>query len=849
MTLDNPISDFNHLGLGNLSFKPWVPLSRFGEIKMINMKTNILNFNEISLDDIAQVGGKNSSLGEMFRNLSSKGVRVPDGFATTSFAYWEFLKKNELDERLKNKLQQLDTVNFSNLKEIGEACRTMVLDAIIPRELSDSIINSYHKLSEKYGTAIHVAVRSSATAEDLPDASFAGQHESYLNIYGEKQLLEACLKCYASLFTDRAIKYRNDHGFDHMKVALSLGIQKMVRSDESSSGVIFTLEPESGFEDVVLVTGIWGLGENIVQGAVNPDEFYVYKPALKNKKRAIINKKLGSKAKTMIYNQDKKALNSIINIDTPKERREVYVLNDNEIIELAGWALTIEEHYKKHMDIEWAKDGETGEIFIVQARPETVHSVNQKQALTIHEYSLKEKGKEITSGKGIGNKIASGVARIIHSPKDSDLLKQGEILVTDITNPDWDPILKKASAIITNKGGRTSHAAIVAREMGAVAVVGTTNATSLIKDGDMITVSCAGGENGIVYEGKLKWEDTEVDLGKVEKPKTRVMYILGDPDQAFHLASYPNDGVGLMRLEFVINNSIRVHPMALIKFDSLKDQEAKIEIEKITAGYPNKENYFVENLSRAVGTIAAAFYPKDVIVRMSDFKTNEYANLLGGKAFEPKEENPMLGFRGASRYYSEAYKEGFGLECKAMKIVRDEMGFSNVKLMIPFCRTVEEGKKVVKVMESHGLKRGENGLEIYVMAEIPSNVILAKEFASVFDGFSIGSNDLTQLTLGIDRDSSTVSNLFDENNEAPKKMITMMISEAKKAGRKIGLCGQAPSDFPEFAAFLVGQGIDSISFNPDALIKGLKNIIDAEKMAKTKKIDINEELEKIELGE
>jgi pyruvate, water dikinase len=813
------------------------------------MKTYILNFNEISLTDIAQVGGKNSSLGEMFRNLSSKGVRVPDGFATTSFAYWDFLKKNKLDERLMNKLQELDTTGFSNLKVIGEACRKMILDAKIPMELSDAIIDSYHKLSEKYGASIHVAVRSSATAEDLPDASFAGQHESYLNIFGDKQLLEACLKCYASLFTDRAIKYRHDHGFNHMKVALSLGIQKMVRSDQSSSGVIFTLEPESGFEDVILVTGIWGLGENIVQGTVNPDEFYIYKPSLKSHKKAIINKKLGSKAKTMVYNDEKKTRNSIINIDTPLSKRKEYVLNDKEIIELGGWAMIIEEHYKKHMDIEWAKDGETGEMFIVQARPETVHSMAQKQELKIHEYSLKEKGKVITSGKGIGNKIASGIARIIHSPKDSDLLKEGEILVTDITNPDWDPILKKASAIITNKGGRTSHAAIVAREMGAVAVVGTTNATAVIKDGDMITVSCAGGENGIVFEGKLKWEDTEIDLGKVEKPRTKVMYILGDPDQAFHLAAYPNDGVGLMRLEFIINNSIKVHPMALIKFDSLKDAEAKAEIEEITAGYSNKEDYFVENLARAVGTIAAAFYPKDVIVRMSDFKTNEYANLLGGRAFEPKEENPMLGFRGASRYYSESYKEGFGLECKAMKIVREDMGFSNVKLMIPFCRTVDEGRKVVKVMESHGLKRGENGLEIYVMAEIPSNVILAKQFATVFDGFSIGSNDLTQLTLGIDRDSSTVSDLFDENNEAPKKMISMMISEAKKAGRKIGLCGQAPSDFPDFATFLVEQGIDSISFNPDALIKGLKNILEAEKVTKTNKMNVNGLLEKIDLGE
>jgi pyruvate,water dikinase len=492
--------------------------------------------------------------------------------------------------------------------------------------------------------------------------------------------------------------------------------------------------------------------------------------------------------------------------------------------------LTIEEHYKKHMDIEWAKDGETGEIFIVQARPETVHSRSVKQELKIHEYSLMEKGKVITSGKGIGNKIASGIARIIHSPKDSDLLKEGEILVTDITNPDWDPILKKASAIVTNKGGRTSHAAIVAREMGAVAVVGTSNATALIKDGDMVTVSCAGGENGIVYEGKLKWEDTEIDLGKIDKPKTKVMYILGDPDQAFHLASFPNDGVGLMRLEFVITNSIKVHPMALIKFDSLQDLAAKAEIEEITTGYKNKEDYFVDHLSKAVGTIAAAFYPKDVIVRMSDFKTNEYANLIGGKQFEPKEENPMLGFRGASRYYSDLYKEGFKLECAAIKKVREEMGLDNVKVMIPFCRTIDEGKKVIAVMEENGLSRKQDDtLEIYVMAEIPSNVLLAEKFAELFDGFSIGSNDLTQLTLGIDRDSTLVANIFSEQNEAAKKIISMMIEKAKTCSTHIGLCGQAPSDFPEFAQFLVEEGINSISFNADALLKGIENINKAEK--------------------
>lgn len=790
--------------------------------------SHILQFKEIGIKDVSLVGGKNSSLGEMFQHLSAKGISVPDGYAITAAAYQYFLKENNLNEALTSTLQKLDTNTFDNLNTIGAECRTFIMNAPIPQALSDAITKAYENLENQYGDNLHVAVRSSATAEDLADASFAGQHESYLNIEGDKHLLEACKKCYASLFTNRAIKYRFDHGFDHMKVYLSIGVQKMVRSDKSSSGVCFTNDPDSGFENVVLITGIWGLGENIVQGAVNPDEFYVFKPSLKHNKKSLIGKKLGSKALTMIYNNDPASAEPVINIDTPLPLRETYVLNEDEITRLALWAVVIEEHYQKTMDIEWAKDGEDGNIYIIQARPETVHSQTQNQ-LKIQKYSLQEKGRVITTGKGIGNKIATGIARVIDSPKNSHLLKEGEVLVTDITNPDWDPLLKKASAIITNKGGRTSHAAIVAREVGAVAVVGTGNATSVIKDGDLVTVSCAEGETGVIYEGKLKWSLTELDLSGTEKPATQVMYILGDPDQAFQLSRYPNDGVGLMRLEFIITNAIKIHPMALVKYNTLKDQEAKKEIDTLTVGYTNKENYFVDTLARAVGTIAAAFYPKDVIVRMSDFKTNEYANLLGGKEFEPEEENPMIGFRGASRYYHDAYKEGFGLECQAMKVVRDEMGLSNVKLMIPFCRTVEEGKKVIHIMEEYGLKQGVNELEIYVMAEIPSNVILARDFANVFDGFSIGSNDLTQLTLGIDRDSSTISHLFDENNEAPKRMIKAMIQAAKSAGRKIGLCGQAPSDFPEFAEFLVECGIDSISFNPDALTNGIVNIVAAEK--------------------
>lgn len=791
------------------------------------MNPYILNFSEINLSNLPQVGGKNSSLGEMYRNLASKGIRVPEGYATTASAFFTFIEKNELKPKLKHILDSLDRKSFSNLKEVGQECRSLVLNASLPQELANAIRIAYRDLCNKYGANVSVAVRSSATAEDLPSASFAGQHDSYLNIFGEENLLHACLRCYGSLFTDRAIKYREYNGFDHLSVALSIGIQKMVRSDEASSGVCFTLDPESGFRDVVLITGSWGLGENVVQGTVNPDEFYVFKPALRNHKKAIVSKKIGSKAKTMIFDTNPDAGSPTVNVATPPSKTTRFILSDSEVTQLADWTLLIEEHYQKPMDIEWAKDGEDGQIYIVQARPETVKSREDSHA-SLHNFSLKEKGKVLVTGKGIGNKIASGVARIIHSPEEEDLLKEGEILVTEITNPDWDPILKKASAVITNKGGRTSHAAIVAREMGAVAVVGTTDATSVIKDGDVVTVSCAEGEQGVVYAGKLKWEEQEIDIANLRMPDTKPMFILGDPDQAFHLSRFPNAGVGLMRLEFVINNAIRVHPMALIKFDTMKDLEAKEKIAQLIAQYPSPESYFIENLARAVGTIAAAFYPKDVIVRMSDFKTNEYANLLGGKEFEPKEQNPMLGFRGASRYYHDAYREGFGLECKAMKVVREEMGLDNVKLMIPFCRTVEEGKKVLKVMESFGLKRGEKGLEVYVMAEIPSNVILAKEFAEIFDGFSIGSNDLTQLTLGIDRDSSIISELFNERDKAPKEMIARMIHEAKSCGRKVGLCGQAPSDFPDFAMFLVSQGIDSISFNPDALIRGIENINKAE---------------------
>ncbi len=784
----------------------------------------IKKFNSIHISDVPSVGGKNASLGEMFNKLSSKGIAIPNGFATTADAFRYFLDSNSITTPLKKLLGILDTQTFKNLKEIGAKARSIIENANMPEDLSKEIINAYKELCDN--NYFEVAVRSSATAEDLPQASFAGQHESYLNIKGENELLKAIQRCYASLYTDRAIKYREDNGFAHEKVALSVGVQKMVRSDKACSGVAFTLEPESGFRNVIHIAGVWGLGENMVQGTVNPDEFLVFKPTLEQGKNAIIQKRMGDKSKTMIYTNDEE--NPVINIDTPEEKKNQYVLNNSEIELLAKWASIIEKHYNKPMDIEWAKDGITNEFFIIQARPETVHS--QINPLLIKEYQLLEKGKLLASGEAIGSKIACGIARILESPEDSDKLKPGEIVVTDLTSPDWDPILKNAGAIVTNKGGRTSHASIVAREIGAPAIVGCGDATSKIKDGEMITVSCCEGKEGFIYEGESKFVTKELDFTEIKLPKkTKVMMIVGDPEKAFKFSFYPNDGVGLMRLEFIITNAIQIHPMALVKFDEIKDEKVKEQIEQLTHHYHDKEKYFTEKLAEAVATTAAAYYPKEVIVRMSDFKTNEYASLLGGKDFEPIEENPMLGFRGASRYYNDRYKNGFRLECEALKKVRDEMGFTNIKVMIPFCRTVEEGKKVVEVMKNFGLEQGVNGLEIYVMSEIPNNVFLAEKFAEIFDGFSIGSNDLTQLILGIDRDSAIISDLFSEQNEGVKQQIAVMINKAKKAGVKIGLCGQAPSDFPEFAQFLVAEHIDSISFNPDAILKGIENINQAEK--------------------
>ena len=789
----------------------------------------IKDFNEVTLSDLPLVGGKNSSLGEMIHYLSEKGINVPEGFAVTSVAFWEFIYQYKLKEKIKDLLSTLNRKDFSNLSEVGKNIRELILSHPLPEELKNEIIESYKVLCKKYNYEVDVAVRSSATAEDLPGASFAGQHDSFLNITGIKNVMDAVLLCFASLYNDRAIKYREDRGFDHMKVAISVGVQKMIRSDMSCSGIGFTIDPETGFQDVIHISGTWGLGENIVKGLVNPDEFFIFKPTLISGKFPIINKKLGAKEKTLIYPNrvDHEVDIKVVNVDTLPEKRNQFVLSDDELITLGYWALIIEAHYKKPMDFEWAKDGLTQELFIIQARPETAHS--GKNPYFIKDYTLLQKGKLLVKGNSVGNKIASGIARIISTPQEAEKLKQGEILVAETTNPDWNSLMKKAGAIVTDKGGRTSHASIIARELGIVAAVGTGNATQLIKDGQEITVACHEGKTCFVYEGLLPWKEQEIDFGKIMMPKTKPMFILADPDRAFSLSFYPNQGVGLMRIEFVISNVIRIHPMALVKYEEGKDEKVKQQIDELTQGYADKKNYFIEKLAQSVATIAAAFYPKDVIVRMSDFKTNEYANLIGGKFFEPVEENPMIGFRGASRYYQEKYKEGFRLECEAMKMVRETMGLSNVKLMIPFCRTIDEGKKVISQMEEFGLKRGKDGLEIYMMVEIPSNVILADQFAKLFDGFSIGSNDLTQLTLGIDRDSEILSESFSEQNEAVMTLITAVIKSATKNKIKIGLCGQGPSDSPEFASFLVENGIDSISFNQDAILKGIVNMNLAEK--------------------
>jgi len=785
----------------------------------------ILWFNELGIKDVPLVGGKNASLGEMYRNLTKKGINIPNGFTVSAYAYRYFLKKAGIKKEIKKTLSGLDINNLKNLAEKGHKVREIIRHAELPKELKKAITDAYKKLCKNHSSK-DVAVRSSATAEDLPDASFAGQQETYLNIRGENALLEACKKCFASLFTNRAISYREHKGFDNFKVALSIGIQKMVRSDLASSGVMFSIDTETGFKDVVLINASYGLGENIVQGAVNPDEFYVFKPTLKKGYKPIISKTIGTKKIKMIYSgEGSKATTK--NIAVNDEERKKFVLDDNEILTLAKWASIIEEHYKKPMDIEWAKDGITNKLFIVQARPETVQS--QKDKTILEEYKLKGKGKILAVGKSVGDKIGQGKSHIIKDINQIGNFQKGEVLITQMTDPDWEPIMKIASAIVTNRGGRTCHAAIVSRELGIPCVVGTNDGTEKIKQDQPVTVSCSEGEEGFVYDGLLNFKIIKTDLKKIPRTKTKVMMNVGNPEQAFEFSFIPNDGVGLAREEFIINEYIKIHPKALINYKKIKDKTTKEQIDKLTYGYKDKAEFFVDKLAQGVATIAAAFYPKDVILRFSDFKSNEYANLIGGKEFEPKEDNPMIGWRGASRYYSKNYKDCFALECRAIKKVREEMGLKNLIVMIPFCRTIEEGKKVLNEMENNKLKRGVNGLKVYVMCEIPSNVILADDFSKIFDGFSIGTNDLTQLTLGLDRDSELVSHVYDERNLAVRKLVGLVIRKAKKNKRKIGICGDAPSTFPEIARFLVDCDIDSISLSPDAVIKTTLSILEEEK--------------------
>lgn len=805
-------------------------------MKQDRTKAFVLWFSEISIKDIALVGGKNASLGEMLQSKEAD-IKIPPGFAITAYAYQYFIEKSGVLSPLRAALKDLDVKDSKALEKAGGTARKIILSCEIPSELKEAIANAYHQLCLQYKVdKLDVAVRSSATAEDLPSASFAGQQESFLNISGVSQLFTACKNCFASLFTNRAIVYRVQNHFDHFKVYLSIGVQKMVRSDLASAGVMFTLDTESGFPNVVFITGSYGLGESVVQGTVNPDEFYVFKPTLKQGYKPLISKQLGDKETKIIYS--KSFSNPTKKVNTKIKDRKRFCITDDEALLLAQWAIAIEDHYSTKygkwtpMDLEWAKDGQTSELFIVQARPETVQS--QRNRNIIEEYKLLKKGKVLTKGKSIGNKIATGKAHIIHDVKDIGKFKAGEVLITDITDPDWVPIMRIASAIVTNRGGRTSHAAIVSRELGLPCIVGTNDATEVIKQGEEITISCAEGETGIVYKGKLDSRVEKIDVRRAPKPKTKIMMNIGYPDEAFELSLLPSDGVGLVRQEFIVNEYIRIHPMALVDFQKVKDTKTKRQINDLTMGYKDKKEYFIDKLAMGVAMIAAAFYPRDVILRFSDFKTNEYINLIGGKYFEPKEENPMIGWRGASRYYSPAYKEGFRLECEAIKKVRNEFGLMNLKVMIPVCRTVEEGKKVLKVMKENGLARGKDGLEVYVMCEIPSNVILSDQFCKIFDGFSIGSNDLTQMTLGVDRDNELVAEVFDERNEAVKRMIKQAIDIAKKHHRKIGICGDAPSTYPEFAKFLVDCNIDSISLSPDALLKVRVLIAKYEKRIKRK---------------
>ncbi|WP_457746625.1 phosphoenolpyruvate synthase [Sulfurimonas sp.] len=795
------------------------------------MSKNIKWFSEIGIGDVAEVGGKNASLGEMYQNLTSEGVLVPNGFAITSSAYVYLLNKNDAFKKLHEQLDNLDVTNVDALQRAGKRCREIVYNCKLPSDLEKEILQGYAKLKEEYGESLSLAVRSSATAEDSPEASFAGQNDTYLHISNEDELLDAYKRCLASNFTDRSIHYKYDNGFDYLKVYLSVVVMKMVRSDIGASGVMFSLDTETGFKDVVFINAALGLGENVVQGTVNPDAFYVHKPTYKKGFRTVLKRSLGSKEKKMIFtdtiNLDNIAVEYTKNIPTTKEEQVHFCLSDEEVMVLAGYAIKVENHYSKQagyhkpMDMEWAKDGVDGKLYMVQARPETVES--QKKGNILEVYHLKESGKVLVTGQAIGTKIGEGKVHYIKSVKELDTFQAGEVLVADTTNPDWEPIMKIAAAIVTNKGGRTCHAAILSRELGIPAVVGCDNATEILADATNVTVSCAEGEDGHIYEGILEYEIQKTDLSNLKKTKTEIMMNLGNPDLAFSLSSLPVDGIGLARMEFIINEYIKAHPMALKHPDKV-DATVRAQLTELTQAYDSMEDFFVKRLSEGVATIASSVYPKPCVVRMSDFKSNEYATLLGGSTFELQEDNPMIGFRGASRYAHPNYEEGFALECRAMKRVRDDMGFSNVKLMIPFCRRVGEGQKVIDTMKKYGLSQGENGLEIYVMCEIPNNVIQIDAFSKIFDGFSIGSNDLTQLTLGVDRDSEVVAFDYDERDEGVKMMIKLAVEGCKRNNRHSGICGQAPSDYPEMAEYLVRLGVDSMSLNPDSVLKTIEKI-------------------------
>jgi len=783
-------------------------------------------FEEVGIDDVPLVGGKNASLGEMYRELSDEGVLVPNGYATTADAYRHMLDATDGWSALHDALDGLDPDDVADLARRGKRAREIVYGAGLPDDLAREILEGYRRLQEEYGEDTSLAVRSSATAEDLPTASFAGQQETYLNIHGDQSLLDACRRCFASLFTDRAIHYRIDQGFDHFKVALSIGIMKMVRSDLASSGVFFSLDTESGFRDVVFITGAYGLGENVVQGAVDPDEFYVHKPTYEQGHRAVLRRLVGDKAIKMIFVEGE-TKHTVRNVPTPKADREHFCIGDEDVLELADYAIKIERHYGKPMDMEWAKDGLDGKLYLVQARPETVAS--QRRATMLETYVLDGDGEVITQGRSVGERIAAGAARPIKNVNQLSDFKPGEVLVADMTTPDWEPVMKTAAAIVTNRGGRTCHAAIIARELGIPAVVGTGDATTTVPAGKKVTVSCAEGDTGRIYAGDVDFHVDSTDVGEVQRPATEIMVNLGNPDLAFKTSFLPNDGVGLARMEFIVSESIKAHPLALLHPDRVDDPEEREAVKRLFRSHDDGASFFVERLSEGIGTIAAAFWPKPVVVRMSDFKTNEYASLLGGAPFEADEDNPMLGFRGASRYAHPAYEEGFALECRAMKRVREEMGLTNVVLMLPFVRRVDEAQRVLDRMAEHGLERGEGGLKIYCMCEIPNNVLLIDRFAELFDGFSIGSNDLTQLTLGVDRDSEIVAFDYEERDEGVKEMIRLAVDGCRRNGSHSGLCGQAPSDYPEMAEFLVELGIDSISLNPDTVLKTTASVLDLEK--------------------